>query len=114
MSDTVRIIRWRSSEHFEGVETDAAIHNWIERDEGMAAYEVMPDQVAGQDKWPEESEADMIRLSQAFPEVLFAVYEEDDQGWLPFVSYYLSGKAQHERAVFPPFDSQKLSEAGGG
>lgn len=89
---------------------ESTIMAWIEADEIREHFEdLYPGGACGQSKSCDE-EANMARLSAAFPEVLFTLSgsgEEETDLWR---SYYRGGLVQHAPAEisYPEFDPAKL------
>ena len=95
----------------EGSDEEQAIIAWIDSDEiGENFEDLYPGGACGMSKWRDD-EADMLRLSEAFPGVLFTLSgsgEEETDLWR---SYYRAGRVQHAPAEisYPPFDPAKLA-----
>lgn len=94
-------------------EEDEAIQRWLAGDEVFSSEleDTYPYGASCWSKW-EDHDEDMIRLSRAFPGVLFELQgagEEDGDLWR---TYYLAGRLQHAPAEvrYPPFDPDKLEE----
>jgi len=96
----------------EGSETDDRIQAWIDNDQLREEFEnLYPGGACGMTKTL-DPDPDMLRLSQAFPEVLFTLHgsgEEDTDLWY---TYYRDGRLQHADAQihYPPFDPKLLRE----
>lgn len=99
----------------EDSDREQAITAWMEADEMRHNFEdLYPGGACGMSKWRDEQD-DMLRLSEAFPEVLFTLSgsgEEETDLWR---SYYRAGRVQHAPAEihYPAFDPAKLSSADG-
>lgn len=93
---------------------ESAIMAWIEADEIREHFEdLYPGGACGQSKSCDE-EADMARLSAAFPQVLFTLSgsgEEETDLWR---SYYWGGMVQYAPAEisYPDFDPAKMRTPG--
>ena len=96
----------------EGSAEEAAIMAWIEADEIRENFEdLYPGGACGQSKWRKE-EADMARLSAAFPEVLFTLSGSGEEETDLWCSYYRGGLVQHAPAQihYPEFAPTSLKQ----
>lgn len=100
-----------SEEHEVADERREEVLGWIERDEAFRnELESFHDHGAeGYAKWYEH-ERDMLRLSRAFPEVLFVLWGEGGEPEDLWKCYYLGDRMQEALAKieYPPFDPDKL------
>ena len=87
------------------------ILDWLEHDENFRSEleDFHESGMNGYTKWYEH-EADMVRLSRVFPEVLFVLWGEGEEPEDLWKCYYLGGRVQEApaRVEYPPFDPDGL------
>lgn len=96
----------------EGSAEEGAIMAWIEADEMRENFDdLYPGGACGQSKWYDE-EADMARLSAAFPDVVFTLSGSGEDETDLWRSYYYKGLVQNApaRIEYPPFNPAKLEQ----